>query len=125
MKYSFIIIALSIIGFNGCSLTKHHVSPKHKKTNTKSTMNYEKPTKAKSIKFHASMDKVAQSTQSNPNYKKMALNTPQRKAWFKNLMYRLWDRQITRTQFIDEGLKYYPTHRYEFNFIANGFQKYS
>jgi general secretion pathway protein E len=37
---------------------------------------------------------VAQSTQANPNYNRMALNTPEEKEWFKNLMYRLWDRQI-------------------------------
>jgi hypothetical protein len=85
---------------------------------------YEKPTPAKEAKFHETMIKVAQSTKSNPNYNRMALNTPEEKEWFKNLMYRLWDRQITRSQFIEEGMKRYPNHKYEFTYIANAYQNY-
>jgi len=71
------------------------------------------------------MGKVALSTQEDPRYKKLALDTPEKKAWFKQLLYRLWDRQITRAEFIKEGLQRYPDRAYEFRFIANGFQKYS
>ncbi|MCF6206648.1 MAG: hypothetical protein L3J47_07135 [Sulfurovum sp.] len=85
---------------------------------------YERPTPAKEEKFHETMIKVAQSTQSNPNYNRMKLNTPEEKKWFKNLMYRLWDRQITRAQFIAEGTARYPNHKYEFTYIANAYQRY-
>ena len=85
---------------------------------------YEKPTPAKEQKFHATMIKVAQSTQNDPNYNRMRLETPEQKEWFKNLMYRLWDRQITRNQFIAEGTAKYPDHSYEFRYIANAYQHY-
>jgi len=85
---------------------------------------YEKPTPAKEERFHETMIKVAQSTRENPHYNRMALNTPEEKEWFKNLMYRLWDRQITRKQFIAEGMAKYPDHKYEFTYIANAYQHY-
>jgi len=89
------------------------------------TRHYEKPTPQKEAAFNETMGKVALSTQEDPRYKKLALDTPEKKAWFKQLLYRLWDRQITRAQFIQEGLQRYPDRAYEFRFIANGFQKYS
>jgi len=66
---------------------------------------------------------VATSTLNDKRYTKIALDTPQKKAWFKSLMYRLWDREITKSQFIRTGLRKYPTKRYEFTYIADGFQK--
>jgi len=110
----------------GCSIPSTLSMPRMphaaKKTPTPS---YEKPTPQKQEAFHKAMSQVALSTKEDPRYKKLALDTPEKKAWFKNLMYRLWDRQITREQFVQEGLKRYPDRAYEFGFIANGFQKYS
>jgi len=85
---------------------------------------YPAPTPAKQIKFQETMVKVAMSTKENPNYNRMSLDTPEKKTWFKSLMYRLWDRQITRGQFVTEGLVKYPKHSYEFTYIANGFQRF-
>ncbi len=115
------IYALLMVGsaalFTGCSTTPGMPTP-----NTNSY--YEKPTPAKEQKFHDTMVKVAQSTQTDPNYNRMRLETPAEKKWFKNLMYRLWDRQITRNQFIAEGTAKYPDHKYEFRYIANAYQRY-
>jgi len=106
---------ISALLFTGCSdLTGPRLPSGH----------YEKPTPQKEAKFHEAMIKVAQSTQGDPNYHRMALNTPEEKKWFKELMYRLWDRQITREQFIAEGVKKYPNHKYEFTFVANAYQNY-
>lgn len=107
---------LAALLFTGCSDT---IGPR-----IASSTSYEKPTPAKEAKFHEAMIKVAQSTRQNPNYHRMALNTPEEKTWFKNLMYRLWDRQITREQFIAEGMAKYPNHKYEFTYIANAYQNY-
>jgi hypothetical protein len=85
---------------------------------------YEAPTPAKEARFHSVMTAVAQSTKKDPNYKRLSLDTPEQKIWFKNLMYRLWDRQITRAEFIAEGTSVYPHHKYEFTYIANAFQNY-
>jgi hypothetical protein len=84
---------------------------------------YEQALPEKQDRFHEDMIAVATSTKSDPNYQRMALDTPERKAWFKNLMYELWDGQITKAQFIAEGVSKYPTHRYEFEFVANGFEQ--
>lgn len=84
---------------------------------------YEHASPEKQKLFQEDMIAVATSTKSDPNYHRMALDTPERKAWFKNLMYRLWDGQITKQQFIDEGVTKYHDHRYEFEFVANGFEQ--
>jgi len=75
-------------------------------------------------RFHTTMIQVAQSTKQDPNYHRIALNTQEEKIWFRDLMYKLWDREITRQQFIAEGVKRYPSHRYEFTYIANAYQNY-
>jgi len=86
-------------------------------------LSYAEASPEKQDRFHEDMIAVATSTKSDPNYHRMALDTPERKAWFKNLMYRLWDGQISKSQFISEGISKYPTHTYEFTFVANGFEK--
>ena len=120
MKFKSVIVALASLSFAACT------SPNLGMESAPNVaVTYEKPTEAKLERFHPVMTKVALSTKKDPKYKKMALTTPKEKDWFHNLMYRLWDRQITKNQFIAEGLSRYPTHRYEFTFVANGFQRYS
>ena len=85
---------------------------------------YQAPTEAKMAKFKPVMREVALSTRTDPNYNKMTIRQED-KQWFQNLMYRYWDRQITRTQFVSEGISRYPGHNYEFAFIADGFNKRS
>jgi hypothetical protein len=120
MKLKSIIVAFASLSFVACT------SP-NLGTNSapQARVTYEKPTEAKLAVFHPVMTQVALSTKEDPNYKKMSLTTPEEKEWFHNLMYRLWDRQITKNQFISEGVAKYPTHRYEFTFVANGYQRYS
>ncbi len=119
MRYTIMIATICALGFTGCTNQINTI-----KTPTIKPKNYQKPTAAKSAKFNHSMVKVALSTREDTRYNKMKLDSPEKKAWFKDLMYRLWDRQITRNQFIAEGLSKYPTRKYEFTFVANGFQKY-
>lgn len=137
-RYSIVLITLVALGISGCKspleimlpsvhtkkrvVHKRHI-PKHKVK--PKIIKYEKPTPEKSAKFKEIMREVALSTKEDKKYRKIALNTPEKKEWFKTLMYRLWDRQITKSTFISEGLEKYPTRRYEFTFVANGFQKRS
>ncbi|MEA1879318.1 MAG: hypothetical protein U9N11_01560 [Campylobacterota bacterium] len=113
MKNILLLTAIFTLTFTGCSKTKVKTPKIH----------YAKPTPSKEKVFKKAMVNVALSTKSSRRYTKMDLNTPAKKIWFKNLMYRLWDRQITRNQFIAQGLQKYPKHRYEFTFVAHGFQK--
>lgn len=119
MKFKLLILTMVLISFTGCTNSLNTVQTPKIKPHI-----YEKPTPAKAAKFHTTMVKVALSTQDDRKYTKMTLDTPEKKVWFKDLMYRLWDRQITRNQFIEEGLTKYPTHKYEFTYVANGFQKF-
>ena len=119
MKIKLLIAVLAGLSFTGCTDSMNSLTP------STSATTYQKPTPQKEAIFNKTMKEVALSTRDNPKYKRIALETAEKKAWFKSLMYRLWDRQITRNQFISEGLTKYPTYQYEFAFIANGFQQRS
>ena len=115
-----VLATLATVAFTGCSNPINSLS-----TPTFTKQSYQKPSATKSANYQNTMMKVALSTRDDANYNKMTLDTPEKKAWFKDLMFRLWDRQITRNQFMAEGLAKYPTHKYEFTFVSNGFQKRS
>ncbi len=114
MKIQILMILLIGLGFTGC--TGNRPSP---------TTSYTQAPAQKAEIFHTTMKAVALSTQKNSKYTRMAFETADEKKWFKEHMFHLWDRQITRREFIETGVKKYPTHKYEFTFIANGFQQRS
>jgi len=125
----YLTLISAAVMLTGCSNPMEYVTPSTSAPSTPKSRNvarirYETPTPEKEAKFHQTMIAVAKSTKLDPNYKKLSLNTPEEKAWFQKLMYRLWDRQITRAQFIAEGVAKYPDHKYEFTYIANAFQNY-
>jgi len=116
MKYTHSVAFATLIALStvGCS---HKYSPP--------SIQADQPSTHKLARFKRVMTKVAKSTQYNKRYHRMDLNTPEKKAWFKDLMYQLWNRDITRKAFLAEGYQRYPGHSYEFYFIAEGFQKNS
>ncbi|HIP18539.1 MAG TPA: hypothetical protein EYG78_04295 [Sulfurovum sp.] len=116
MKKTIVISTLlAALTFTGCTDAM---------TTTKPKPVYQAPTEAKMAQFKPVMTEVALSTRNDPSYNKMTIRAED-KQWFQLLMYRYWDRQITRGQFISEGVSRYPGHEYEFGFIADGFQKRS
>jgi len=139
-KLSLLALGCGIVLINGCTGTElsvpsmvHNPMDKTSQTSTQQKVIYKTkivdrkyylPTPQKEAIFTKEMRRVALSTQNDPRYHRMSLDTPEKKEWFKTLMYRLWDRQITRDEFISQGVAKYPTHRYEFEFIANGFQNH-
>lgn len=133
MKYNVTIVSLGVLlSLSGCVnpfSPNFSIGSKIHKYKKQAIVNKQKDTTSHDIidekkykMFHKKMTQVAKSTLKNKHYDRMTLATKEKKEWFSNLMYQLWDRQITRRQFIEEGLTQYPTHRYEFEFIANGFQ---
>lgn len=127
-RHLFIVLTSIALGLSGCtSSIDHLIEPSQTTQPTYSTQtravpsDFEAPTPQKKEAYEKTMRKVASGIKDDPNYQRLALDTPEKKEWFKNLTYRLWDRQITRQQFIDQGLKRYPDHGYEFNFIVRGF----
>lgn len=120
------ISVLTALSFTGCTSSMHMVSPAQNQTVQAPTPKYyQQPSPEKTEAYQNTMRSVASGIQNDPNYQRIALDTPEKKAWFKDLTYRFWDRQITYTQFMAEGLSKYPDRKYEFNFVANGFQKHS
>ena len=125
-KYYLLLTSLSILGLSGCTSPTAINAPSssYKPTTTyhKPIQSYQKPTPNKLALYQQTMRTIASGITQDPNYRRIALDTAEKKEWFRDLTYRLWDRQITRSQFITEGLSRFPTHRYEFEFIVNGFE---
>lgn len=123
-KYYFLLTGIALLAFSGCTPASSELGVQPSSSNitpTNYATHYEKPTERKLGLYQQTMRSVASGIKHDTNYQRIALNTPAKKEWFKNLTYRLWDRQITRHQFIKEGLAKYPSHRYEFEFVVNGF----
>ncbi|MDY0195150.1 MAG: hypothetical protein WC253_03520 [Sulfurovaceae bacterium] len=78
---------------------------------------------AKQKAFDAKLEEVASVVKQDPKYNKINLETKEEKDWFKKLSYRLWDRQITKIQFIEAGVTRYPSNYYEFDLIATWLTK--
>lgn len=112
MKKNLLLALLAALTFTACTDSINTATP---------AQVYQAPTEAKMAKFKPVMTEVALSTRNDPKYNKMTIK-PEDKEWFQLLMYRYWDRQMTKTQFVAEGVSRYPGHSYEFNFIASGFQ---
>ena len=131
MKRNFIIAASIALGLSGCTSSMDYLldplepTQPSQKVKTVQAMpseyDFEEPTAEKKAAYEKKMRTVASGIKNDPNYQRLALDTPEKKELFKKLTYRLWDRQITRQQFVAEGLKRYPDHGYEFNFIVRGF----
>lgn len=132
MRRNLMIAAVIVLGLSGCTSSMDHLLSEEARSaqttqrtyQTASTMTeqrYEEPSGEKKEAYENTMRKIAAGIQDDPNYKRISLNTPEKKAWFRSLTFRLWDRQITRDQFMSEALAKYPNHRYEFNFILRGF----
>jgi hypothetical protein len=69
--------------------------------------------------FNDKLEQVASVVKNDLKYKKINLDTEEAKDWFKKLSYKLWDKQITKTQFIQAGVIRYPSNYYEFDLVAH------
>jgi len=123
MKFYLLFASISLLGLSGCTPASQYLNtPANTIT---ATTQYESPTPHKSALYQQTMRSVASGIKHDTNYQRIALDTPEKKEWFKTLTYRLWDRQITRDQFMAEGLSKYPSRRYEFQFVIDGFSNIS
>ena len=118
-KYYLLLASISLLVLSGCTPASQYLGSAP--TTTANVTHYESPTPRKMALYQQTMRSVASGIKHDTKYQRIALDTPEKKEWFKTLTYRLWDRQITRQQFMAEGLVQYPTHRYEFEFVINGF----
>ena len=144
MKYtnfSLLSTLFALFGFNACTpalstlnptITQHQAVIQEEEQHIKSAATrietniqektYISANPEKMKRYENKMKSIASGITSDPEYQRIPLNTEEKRAWFKDLTFGLWDRQITRQQFLTEGLKRYPTHQHEFQFIIDGFE---
>jgi hypothetical protein len=111
MKYKLLTLTLSAYLLTGCNGMQEATPPKPL---------YQVTQAKKQMAYNITMKKVGRSTLNDPKYQRIALDTAENKIWFKTLTYKLWDRVITKREFVKEGTAKFPDHRYEFEFIAEG-----
>ena len=130
MKYALSSSLLALLLFTGCTSSMDIPSPSGHTTDTKRytplPMNngVKAQDKDNKLSYKNTMRSIASGIKNDANYDRIVLDSPEKKEWFQNITYKLWDKQISHEEFIEQGLAKYPTHRYEFQFISNGFKQY-
>jgi len=122
MKIKLLIAVLAGFTFTACTNSIPSLSPSAPSQKT-IVNNYENASVEEATAYDRDMRIVGLSTRQDPKYHSFGFKTTEEKVWFRDLTYAYWHRDITKSQFISKGLAKYPTHRYEFNFVANGFLK--
>jgi hypothetical protein len=118
MKTKLLIAVLAGFTFTACT------NPTPPAPVQKTMVNsYENASETKIAAYNKDMRTVGLSTRKDPKYKSFGFKTTEEKDWFRDLTYAYWNRDITKSQFISRGLTKYPDQRYEFTFVADGFQK--
>jgi hypothetical protein len=69
--------------------------------------------------FQSDMKKLVKEVQKDPKYNKIPLNNKSDQDWFTTQAFLLWDHKMSKQAFINTGLEKFPSHEYEFNFIAD------
>jgi len=115
-------MSIAILGFSGCTNSGDALLS-HKTEKSKKYINYDDAPDYKATAFKTKQQSVGRATQKDPKYKSFRpiLTTAETRSWFTNTMYLLWDRQITRSQYIAQGTAKFPEYKYEFTFIAHQF----
>ncbi len=127
MKLTISIALLVALSFLGCTNSENSLMPSTTKTTSKNLKQnyiaYDKASEYKIKAFKQEQRRVGMLTKKDTNYKSFAsvLTTEEKKIWFNNIMFLLWDRQISKQEYIAKGMSKIPSHKYEFTFIANNF----
>ena len=122
MKIKLLIAVLAGFTFTACTNNVPSLSPSAAAQKTV-VNSYENASTDTIAAYDRDMRIVGLSTRQDPKYHSFGFKTTEEKVWFRDLTYAYWHRDITKNEFISQGLAKYPTHRYEFNFVANGFLK--
>ena len=123
MKLRISIAILTALSFSGCTSPSSLLSTPQTKKAPERYKNYEHAPDYKKEAFGKAQHAVGLSTKNDPKYKSFRpiLTDEETRKWFSNNMYLLWDRQITRNQYIAQSTSRFPAYKYEFTFIANHF----
>ncbi len=114
------ILILTVYALSGCAETVAFFEKGQARKSNAAV--YEAPTPQKEARFKEVLAQTARTVKTDPKYRPIGLSSKEEKAWFATLTYRLWDRQITRRDFIEEASLRYPQRVYEFTRIAETLQ---
>lgn len=68
--------------------------------------------------FQSDMQILLNAIKKNKNYDRIPLDTKESEEWFTLLAFRYWDHNVSSSEFVEIGLEKYPSHRNEFEFVA-------
>jgi hypothetical protein len=120
------VFAAGGIWLSGCSTDALSTAPAKPKDRIVSSIPKREISSTETTKrqrFDETVRRIVAYIKTDPQYRKIGLKTPEEKRWFKNLLYELWNRDITKREFIARGVKRYPSKRYEFTVIADAMQR--
>ena len=62
---------------------------------------------------------VIEDAKSDSTYKKIPLDSRADQRWFMETMFKAWEKEITKEEFIKIGLEKFPENKESFEFVAN------
>ena len=114
------LVAAVGLGMTACTPAHHPASAPKPHVKPQVPAKPQLSEEEKQAAYKTAMRNTGMAIKKDANYRKLDLSTPELKEWFNDITYKLWDHQITRSQFIAYGLEKYPDRAYEFNVIADG-----
>lgn len=64
---------------------------------------------------------VIKTIQNNPDYKRIPLDAEIDQDWFLKQIFQLWNKKMTKTQFVEQGVNRFPGFKGSFEFLADKF----
>ena len=82
----------------------------------------EKPTTSENeIAFDEWYYSVIDSAKVDLSFKRIPLDSKSEQRWFLDLMFKAWEKKITKDEFVKRGIKEFPDYKDSFKFIADNF----
>ncbi len=106
-----VAILLAAISLTGCASQNIEIQSDTANANNPELM------QAFEVKYRA----VIKEIQNDSSYKRIPLAGNKDLKWFNTMAFQLWDKQITKDQFVSEGLGRFPDYKKSFEYLANKF----
>ena len=69
--------------------------------------------------FEKKLTSVAETLPKEPGYKRIPLDTQTEQEWFTTQAFLLWDKKMSKDQFVTEGEKRFPGYKESFEVVAD------
>ena len=109
------VVALSSL--SGCSSMRNMII----EDSIKNTKGAENP--AKVSKFEKKFEQVLDDLDKKEDYKKVPVDSTAETEWLVRQSFKLWDKQISKSDYVNAGEKKYPGYSKSFGYLADEFLK--